>query len=100
MAWSIGTSGWAMRRALWIIGCTTLKTARPNGFETTLSTALERKLMQLFSTLRLSIPERHAGVPGRGFELDAETEVYVLFVAGVGVEVVGGTAVELVELGG
>jgi hypothetical protein len=30
--------------------------------------------------------------------LDAETEIYVLLVAGVGVEVVGGAAVELVAL--
>src|SRR5271154_5208512 len=36
--------------------------------------------------------------PGGFAELDAETEVYVLFIAGVGIEVVGGPAVELVTL--
>jgi hypothetical protein len=38
------------------------------------------------------------GVPGKSFGLDAEAEVYVLLVTGVGVEIVGGTAVELIAL--
>src|SRR5882757_3921581 len=99
MALRMGTSGLAICRALWIMGCTTLNAARPRGVETTLSMALERKFIAAFSPNHASfIPDRHLGVPGRASESDAEAEVYVLLVTGVGVEIVGGATVELVAL--
>src|SRR5258705_7144859 len=51
-----------------------------------------------FSKSRFFIPDRHLGVPGRASESDAEAEVYVLLVTGVGVEIVGSATVELVAL--
>jgi hypothetical protein len=61
--------------------------------------ALERKFIAAFLQIG---PSRFQSAiwayPVRALELDAEAEVYVLLVTGVSVEIVRGTAVELVAL--
>ncbi len=60
-----------------------------------LSRPLALKLAKL---LKLPVERFFRGEGSGAAGLDAEAEVYVLLVAGVGVEVVGGAAVELVAL--